>query len=807
MFDNLTSFIDWGLTKKVKLNLGLIGGVCLREIGGVCTELGNWPAPCPSSKGVAPCAVPNKLAEAFEAKQIRMDDVIANAHNAPLLQLFNHAYDHNQWFCYDGNTDHLCEKCQSTTCGYLSPVWANKDLDSSHTSLGNAFPGAEISTFVPPQNLVTTSLLAYASKQYSMRIISSQGTIRCNCNWAVSATGPCTTPQNACTTPQLSWDPPTTPCGPKEDNPTPFGPYNYLYAPCQAHDPKGVWAVKAAPGAPAESEFCIPPGDLYFKKASGFQTFGPGSMHSIPTGSANSYFREDGIGISPKESIGGWECGAQEVTGRDGRIDGTCSIIASATSNALRSDGIHWTVMMMHPQTKFPKGQGYASWMDDFYEASQKNEEFDFHFIHFSDLLDICYGDSFGLSVAQCAAWVKLFDATTGGNWKQCTKMRLDPCSCPDITCSADAITAINMPNNNMVGTLPPCLADLADLATFNVQGNQLSGALPELPGSLEACTLFLSATPTNHFACPLPAAAIAKCKKVDGSNIAASDCNSGPAHTSPLVIALCIFGGIAFLVLLNLQQTKRGPFRSASALATPLLGVYGTELEVPELEDTQGNPAVPADATLGGRMVPGDSGNGKRLTVQLRTSNARKYTVGQFVFGMGADQVSGIVASVVVTSAGGTPGGRQAGVLTVSVCETRVLDVDCLSRFRVKQRYEGEVRGVVAACAPSAPELKVLFKSDGAADLRRAESGALVGERVRVFDTGDEEVGRLGTVVSIKSSFGSSTLHLIKFDEGDGQPEPVLLNNKRNKGSRFHVLKELPMIGEGPGKLTIFVD
>ena len=71
----------------------------------------------------------------------------------------------------------------------------------------------------------------------------------------------------------------------------------------------------------------------------------------------------------------------------------------------------------------------------------------------------------------------------------------------------------------------------------------------------------------------------------------------------------------------------------------------------------------------------------------------------------------------------------------------------------------------------------------------------------------GDDEVGRLGTVVSIKSSFGSSTLHLIKFDEGDGQPEPVLLNNKRNKGSRFHVLEELPMIGEGPGKLTIFVD
>ena len=151
---------------------------------------------------------------------------------------------------------------------------------------------------------------------------------------------------------------------------------------------------------------------------------------------------------------------------------------------------------------------------------------------------EACTGSSAGLLIAECAAWVELFDETKGSDWNMC-KYRLDPCACNGsgfIACSNNHITALDFPNgNNMQGSLPESLKDLTELTRLSLPGNKLTGSIPaSLKGLGKLTTLELYAneltglvpelpwaqytgycwlcdgyvpgvTRTNSFACPLP--------------------------------------------------------------------------------------------------------------------------------------------------------------------------------------------------------------------------------------------------------------------------------------------------------------
>ena len=77
-------------------------------------------------------------------------------------------------------------------------------------------------------------------------------------------------------------------------------------------------------------------------------------MHSVPTGSANSLFTNDDVGISPDDTVGKDDCGPKDRNTPSDHDppdtkDKMCSIVASAKSNALRSDDLHWTGNCVSP--------------------------------------------------------------------------------------------------------------------------------------------------------------------------------------------------------------------------------------------------------------------------------------------------------------------------------------------------------------------------------------------------------------------------------------------------------------------------
>jgi hypothetical protein len=72
---------------------------------------------------------------------------------------------------------------------------------------------------------------------------------------------------------------------------------------------------------------------------------------------------------------------------------------------------------------------------------------------------------------------------------------------------------------------------------------------------------------------------------------------------------------------------------------------------------------------------------------------------------------------------------------------------------------------------------------------LRKAGASTLVGQRLRVFDDSNQH-GRVGTVMGVRRALGSSTKHIIVFEDGDGAPQTVLLQKtSAAKGYRFHLL------------------
>jgi len=140
----------------------------------------------------------------------------------------------------------------------------------------------------------------------------------------------------------------------------------YLLGPCDAGDGNPV---------------CMPKNDIYattsgFRKVDGYDIF------STPDGCASADYSTQ-QGISAKTTLGEGKCGCTIGS------TVTCSVIANAKNNALKSNGLHWAVNMLHPQNEFPGGLSYKQWLDEFYDLAMSSPEYEIKFIHFQDLVKL----------------------------------------------------------------------------------------------------------------------------------------------------------------------------------------------------------------------------------------------------------------------------------------------------------------------------------------------------------------------------------------------------------------------------------
>jgi len=85
----------------------------------------------------------------------------------------------------------------------------------------------------------------------------------------------------------------------------------------------------------------------------------------------------------------------------------------------------------------------------------------------------------------ECQALVSIFNNTSGKFWTNLIDWRntLTPCSWYGINCTNGKVSAINLSNNNLNGSLPSDLSVLSGLQSFDVSGNSHLGST--LPSSL----------------------------------------------------------------------------------------------------------------------------------------------------------------------------------------------------------------------------------------------------------------------------------------------------------------------------------
>ncbi len=114
----------------------------------------------------------------------------------------------------------------------------------------------------------------------------------------------------------------------------------------------------------------------------------------------------------------------------------------------------------------------------------------------------------FGLSdPAERAALLALYDSTQGAGWTTSTGWGGETgseCTWHGVVCSDGHVTQINLQANQLAGTLPAALGDLAELTQLNLSNNQLTGNLPQAwTGMASLQHLYLWG---NQLSGPLPA-------------------------------------------------------------------------------------------------------------------------------------------------------------------------------------------------------------------------------------------------------------------------------------------------------------
>lgn len=261
--------------------------------------------------------------------------------NDAVMQRLNKAYTDGH---VRGNGDNAVIEILSHSCGHYEwgqhfydadfPTWQAADLSCSATAVKAAFPEASIRGFIPPETLSDAVTVTEMLKN-GLDIISAQAQLVCE-------------------------DP------------------DYSTGPCENNH-----------GAPGDNPWaCIPPDDTYFTPDRGPQM--ANGMFSAPGGSANSRFDMVEEGHTVKDTIGAGpdaDCGCSDPP------DKLCAIIPDAIENARKSNGLLWSVVMMHPTTTFAKedgtAQSYADWLDEFLVEARKVEDYDLRFINFQDLVEL----------------------------------------------------------------------------------------------------------------------------------------------------------------------------------------------------------------------------------------------------------------------------------------------------------------------------------------------------------------------------------------------------------------------------------
>ena len=89
----------------------------------------------------------------------------------------------------------------------------------------------------------------------------------------------------------------------------------------------------------------------------------------------------------------------------------------------------------------------------------------------------------------ECRTLGTFFTATNGPLWQEHTGWLRTPtpCSWYGVACAAGHVSALVLPANNLVDTLPAALSDLPALQRLDLHGNDLEGPLPEALGNLSA--------------------------------------------------------------------------------------------------------------------------------------------------------------------------------------------------------------------------------------------------------------------------------------------------------------------------------
>ncbi len=91
------------------------------------------------------------------------------------------------------------------------------------------------------------------------------------------------------------------------------------------------------------------------------------------------------------------------------------------------------------------------------------------------------------IPTAECEALRDLYDFTNGSNWTNKSNwLQTDtPCSWFGVTCANGRLLRLDLPNNQLDGTLPSTVDAFANMQYFDLSRNHISGAIPPQLGNL----------------------------------------------------------------------------------------------------------------------------------------------------------------------------------------------------------------------------------------------------------------------------------------------------------------------------------
>jgi Leucine-rich repeat (LRR) protein len=91
------------------------------------------------------------------------------------------------------------------------------------------------------------------------------------------------------------------------------------------------------------------------------------------------------------------------------------------------------------------------------------------------------------ISELECLALVAMYNSTGGDAWTNHTGwlQTTTPCSWFGVSCLGNAISALQLPNNNLTGPIPPEMGNFSVMYGLFLYGNQLTGAIPPEMGNL----------------------------------------------------------------------------------------------------------------------------------------------------------------------------------------------------------------------------------------------------------------------------------------------------------------------------------